>query len=220
MAKVPRTKAKDPTPNEPEAALVVQRVGRETLLVPIRGTAPLVTNRFPEKAKRQMLDAMRGQKKLKVAKDPQAEYEAAFYRLKDGAPAFPALGFKQATVGAARFYGKDISMKGLTLFCFFSGEIGEDGHQYIRINGSDPEMREDVVKVGISGHDLRYRPQFSEWTATLEVTYITGVLSRDSMISLIEAGGMVGVGEWRPERKGDFGTYEIDPSREVEVVKR
>ena len=39
------------------------------------------------------------------------------------------------------------------------------------------------------------------------------------MLSLIDAGGMgVGVGEWRPERDGDFGTYRVDPSRKVEVV--
>jgi hypothetical protein len=25
----------------------------------------------------------------------------------------------------------------------------------------------------------------------------------------------VGVGEWRPERSGDFGTFAIDPDREI-----
>ena len=28
----------------------------------------------------------------------------------------------------------------------------------------------------------------------------------------------VGVGEWRPEKKGDFGTYRVDVSRNVEVL--
>jgi len=28
----------------------------------------------------------------------------------------------------------------------------------------------------------------------------------------------VGVGEWRPEKNGDFGTYRIDPTRDVVVV--
>ena len=27
----------------------------------------------------------------------------------------------------------------------------------------------------------------------------------------------VGVGEWRPEKKGDFGTYRIDDSRGIEL---
>jgi hypothetical protein len=29
----------------------------------------------------------------------------------------------------------------------------------------------------------------------------------------------VGVGEWRPERDGDFGCFRIDPDSEVEVVR-
>ena len=38
-------------------------------------------------------------------------------------------------------------------------------------------------------------------------------------LSLIDAGGMgIGVGEWRPEKDGAFGTYRIDPSREVKVI--
>jgi hypothetical protein len=80
-------------------------------------------------------------------------------------------------------------------------------------------MREDVVRLGISGTDLRYRPEFAEWSAELEVIYIKSSLTQDSVLSLIDAGGMgVGVGEWRPEKKGDFGTFMIDPTRDVVIV--
>lgn len=198
----------------------IDKIAAETLLVPIRGTSPLVVHRFSEKAKRMMLDNMRGQKTPKEPKDPQAEYEAAFYRLKSGEPGFPALGFKAATVGGARFYGKQISMTALRQLIFFTGEPGEDGHFYVQIVG-EPTMREDVVRVGMGGTDLRYRPQFAEWSATLTVTYVKSMITRGSVLSLIDAGGLgVGVGEWRPERKGDFGTYEIDVSKKVEVVNR
>lgn len=197
----------------------IDRIAAEQLLIPIIGTAPLVVHRFAEKAKKQMLDAMRGIKTPKEVKDPLAEYEAAFYRLKDGRPGFPALAFKQATVGGARFYGKQITMTALKQLCFFRGEPGPDGHMYVAIEG-EPEMREDVVRVGRGGTDLRYRPQFTEWRAILQVTYVTSMLTRNSLLSLIEAGGMgVGVGEWRPEKNGDFGTYVIDQSRKIEVMK-
>lgn len=83
----------------------------------------------------------------------------------------------------------------------------------------EPSMREDVVRVGNGGADLRYRPQFLEWSTTLQVTYVTSALTRGSLLSLLDAGGMgVGVGEWRPEKRGDFGTYTIDPTRDVEVL--
>ena len=142
----------------------------------------------------------------------------AFYRLEDGSPGFPAVAFKDATTKGARFYGKSVTMTGLRQFVFIRGEIGDDGRAMVRVKG-DPEMREDVVRVGNGGTDLRYRPQFREWSTELEVTYVTSALTRDSLLSLIDAGGMgIGVGEWRPEKKGDFGTYRIDPDRAVQVV--
>lgn len=207
--------------SEAEAAVAqIDRIAAETLLIPIRGTAPLVVHRFSEKAKRQMLDKMGGKKTPKAPKNPQAEYESAFYRLKDGEPGFPALGFKAATVGGARFYGKEISMTALRQLVFFRGEPGDDGHYYVRIEG-EPSMREDVVRVSNGGTDLRYRPQFTEWSTVLTVTYVKSMITLGSVLSLIDAGGMgVGVGEWRPEKRGDFGTYEVDSSKKVEVINR
>lgn len=201
------------------AQVVIDRIAAETISVPIIGTAPLLVHKFSEKAKRQMLDNMQGKKSPKQPKDPKAEYEAAFYRMKDGGYGFPAIAFKAATVSASRFYGKSVTMTSLRQFVFINGEPGEDGQQMVPIVG-DAQMREDVVRVGMGGTDLRYRPQFLEWSTTLLVTYVTSALTRDSLLSLIDAGGLgVGVGEWRPEKKGDFGTYQVDPTRNVEVIK-
>lgn len=196
----------------------IDRIEAETIRVPILGTSPLIVHRFAEKAKKQMLDNMQGRKSPKEPKDPQAEYEACFYRLKGGGYGFPVTAFKQATVGGARFYGKSVTMKGLKQSVFFRGELGDDGLGLAPIEG-EPQMREDAVKVGINGRDLRYRPIFLEWSTVLEVTYVTSALTRGSILSLIDAGGMgVGVGEWRPEKNGDFGTYRVDTTREIEVL--
>jgi hypothetical protein len=197
----------------------IDQIAAETIRVPIVGTAPLLMHRFSEKAKRQMLDNMQGRKSPKEVKDPKAEYEAAFYKVKGGGYGFPAIAFKAATIGGVRFYGKSISMTACKQFLFLRGEPGEDGQLLAPIKG-EPRMREDVVRVGRGGADLRYRPEFPEWSTTLDIVYVTSALTRGSVLSLIDAGGMgVGVGEWRPEKDGDFGTYRVDPSRDVEVVK-
>jgi len=200
------------------AAIVVDRIEAETLHVPIVGTTPLIVHRFSEKARRQMLDAMQGRKSPKVPKDPEAEYEAAFYRLKGGRYGVPAAAFRAATIAGARFYGSSVTMTSLRQSLYFRGELGEDGTSLVPIEG-EPHMREDVVRVGRGGTDLRYRPQFDEWTTTLVVIYVRSMLTRGSVLSLVDAGGMgVGVGEWRPERDGEFGTYKIDATRDVEVL--
>ena len=203
----------------PNAAPIIEidRIDSETLKVPIIGTSPLIVHRFSEKAKRQMLDAMQGRKSPKVAKDPEADYQGAFYRFGDGGYGVPSIAFKGATIGGARFYS-GVTMTELRQFLFFRGEVGVDGQQLFRIEG-EPRMREDVVRVNRGGTDLRYRPEWPEWKTILTVVYVKSALTRNSVLSLIDAGGMgVGVGEWRPEKKGDFGTYTIDQTKEVEVI--
>lgn len=195
--------------------IAISRLAEETLLVPIVGVTPLIVHNFSEKSKRTMLDNMQGRKTPKQPKNPEAEYEAAFYRCEDGSPGFPSNGFKLATVDASRFFGKDVTKVGLRQFMFMFGEGRET---MAKIEG-EPRMREDVVRVGQGGTDLRYRPEFPEWRTVLEVIYITSALTRDSVLTLIDAGGLgVGVGEWRPAKDGIHGTYKVDTERDIQVV--
>jgi hypothetical protein len=211
-AVVPRT-------DTPAAQVSISRIDAETLLVPIRGTAPYIMHAWSAKAKQAMLDNMQGRKAPKEAKNPEAEYKAAFYRLDNGDPGIPVLAFKMATVEASRFYGKTVTKVGLRQTLFFTGEYSKSANQSLVPITGEPHMREDIVRVGISGTDLRYRPEFPEWTTELTVTYVRSALTRDSVLSLIDAGGLgTGVGEWRPEKDGDFGTYQVDPDRAIEVI--
>jgi hypothetical protein len=191
-----------------DAKVEITKIASETLLVPIVGTMPLIVHNFSEKSKRQMLDAQQGRKTPKQHRDPEAEYKASFYYTKDGY-GFPVTAFKAATVGAARFYGKDVKMTELRQFIFMRGEISEKDPQALVEIVGEPRMREDIVRLGGMSRsaDLRYRPEFPEWSVILEVTYVTSSLSRESVLSLIDAGGLgIGVGEWRPEKRGEFGT--------------
>lgn len=200
------------------ASINISRIAAERVLIPIVGTTPLIVHKFSEKARRQMLDAQQGKKAPKVARDPEADYQSAFYRTESGY-GFPAVAFKACTVGAARFFGKDVRMTDLRQCLFFKGALSAADPQPLVELAGDPRMREDVVRLGISGTDLRYRPEFWPWSAILDVTYVKSMLTLDSVLSLIDAGGMgVGVGEWRPEKKGDYGTFQIDEAREVQVI--
>lgn len=197
----------------------ISKIGTETLRVPLVGTAPLIVHKFSEKSKRQMLDAMQGRKSPKQPRDPEEDYRAALYLHDDDGYGFPVIAFKAAAVSACRFFGKAMPMTLARQCIFFDAELSKrDGQKLARIVG-EPHMREDVVRVGMGGTDLRYRPEFTEWQTDVEITFVKSMLTRESVLSLIDAGGMgVGVGEWRPEKKGDFGTYAIDSTRDVEVI--
>lgn len=208
------------------AQLQIQRIKHQTVIVPIIGTAPLIVHNFSEKAKRQMLEAQQGVKKLKVNRDPESEYEASFYRLADEQGnnvgyGFPVLGFKNATISAARLFGKAVKMTELKQFLFFEGVITPgDPQALVQING-EPSMREDVVRLaGVTrSADLRFRAQFLTWDAALTITFVENCISLESVLSLVDAAGRtVGVGEWRPERKGESGTFIIDEDKEIRVI--
>lgn len=196
----------------------IRKLDAETLTVPIVGTASLIVHNWSQKAKQQMLDAQQGRKSPKALRDPQADYEESLYYTRDGY-GFPVLAFKSATVGAARFFGKSVKMTELRQFLFMTGVPSRDGSQQLTPIQGEPKMREDMVRVGMGGTDLRFRGEFLEWRANLTVTYVKTALDKDSVLSLIDAGGMgVGVGEWRPEKRGQNGTYSIAEDRPVEVV--
>lgn len=204
----------------PEPTVRLQKIAAETLRVPIIGTSPLIVHKWSDKAKRQMLDAQQGRKAPKTIRDPQEDYESSLYRTADGY-GFPVLAFKAATVGAARFFGKSVRMTELRQFLFMTGVPSEDGSALLVPIVGGPKMREDMVRVGMGGTDLRYRAEFIDWSAVLTITYVTTAIDKGSVLSLIDAGGMgVGVGEWRPEKKGQNGCYAVDESRNVEVVSK
>ena len=207
-----------PPTSTPAPALTIDSIRVERLGIPIVGTAPLIVHAWSDKAKRQMLDAQQGRKTVKEHRDPDADYQSSLYRTETGY-GFPVLAFKAATVGAARFFGKSVRMTDLRQFMFFTGVPSADKTQALVSITGTPRMREDMVRVGM-GTDLRYRGEFLDWTAVLDVAYVTTALDRGSVVSLIEAGGLgVGVGEWRPEKNGANGTYAVDTTREIEVVR-
>lgn len=198
------------TPKPATATVRLERIQREIAKIDIKGTAPLIVHAWSQKAKQQMLDAQQGRKNPKQAKDPQADYESSMYRFADGGHGFPTLGFKSATVtGGARTFGKSVRMTELRIaLSFMSDGIGTCGDMLTRITG-EPTLREDMVRVGMGTADLRYRAEYRDWGATLAIEYLPNMIDLDSIVALVDAGGSNGVGEWRPEKDGVFGTYEV-----------
>ena len=192
----------------------------------IVGDTPLIMHAWSEKAKRMMLEAQMGvaKGKKKEAKNPVDDFIRSMYWLtpmpEDGTMesfeeaiangarfGFPVTAFKQAAISAAYRMGwaKDkMSMRG----AFF---IDSDENGMIEIHSDTPEMREDMVKVGMGTADIRYRGEFKNWYADLAISYnANGQYSLENIVNIINAGGYVcGVGEWRPERDGQNGMFHV-----------
>lgn len=192
----------------PVASIELKRIERSRLVVPIVGTSPLITNRWSEKAKRIMLEAqMTKTRAKKEPKDPVANFEASQYRLDDGGHGFPAVAFKSAMVDSARLFD-GVKMTELRAVLHVEGE-GRD--QLVRLVTDEPRMREDTVRVGMGTADLRYRAEYSPWEAELIINFVPSMISASSVVAIVDAAGLGGVGEWRPAKSktGIYGTFRV-----------
>lgn len=175
--------------------------------VPITGTTALICHNWSKKAKQAMLDAQQGKKVVRLPKDPEADYRASLYAFKAGKKewyGFPAVAFKNAAVRAAQQF--DIHMTTARQLFWVYGTINTD---FITING-EPRMREDIVRLNGKTADLRYRGEFSPWSTILRVKINAQIVAPETIFNLIaQSGFSVGVGEWRPERNGQFGCFEV-----------
>lgn len=223
-----------------ENSLTAQLSGKtryKNFRVWVVGDTPLITHAWSEKAKRQMLQSqVKAPKAGKEARDPEADFVSSLYPLtpnmqtefsvKDGTFGFPATGIKNCIVSSAH---KDkgiprvavmsalwINATMVRVMPALAGAICD--MPLIRIWGSQPEMREDMVKIGsgmVKKANLAYRAQFTIWAFKITGRFNPTVINEEALAFLIQDAGFAsGLGEWRNERKGMFGAFHLADAEE------
>ena len=210
-----------------EEIVEIRAINNKQVKIRIVGDTPLIVHAWSEKAKRMMLEAQTKATKTKAreARDPfddfinsmywldkkpeKSTYDAFEKAVKAGAKwGFPVGAIKMAGNSAAYRNGWVKNQMQLRGSYFLKTEYGD----MAEIKDSIPVMREDMVRVGMGSADLRYRGEFRNWSMDMILEYnADGELTLEQIINVINAGGYsVGIGEWRPEKDGDFGRYHIE----------
>lgn len=176
--------------------------------IPIVGISPLIVHAWSEKSKKMIADKQAGKAKNKKheIRNPEEEYEAAKHVSISGWEGFPAAGFKAAMIRGAKMIG--MVMKDTQTAFFINADCEET--QLIQIHGQS-RMRTDMVRVGMGASDIRYRPEYPEWYAELNIEFNEGIISIDQIHQLVKAAGYgCGVGEMRPEKgKFNYGRFKL-----------
>lgn len=182
----------------------LKKINIQRVEISLVGDSPLIVHAWSEKAKREMLEKqMKKAKVAKEAKNPERDYEQAFYRLPSGKPGFPTIAFKSAAVSAGGRFADGLKMTELRGSFFIEGEM-------VEIHG-EPNMREDMVRVGMGTADIRYRPEFKAWKVRLPIRYNADAISLEQLVNIFNLAGFgVGVGEWRPEKDGQYGMFHVE----------
>lgn len=177
------------------------------VLIPIKGISPLIVHNFNQKARIEIESKQQGKSKSEKHKIrvPEEDYEGAKHKSPLGWEGFPAGGFKQAIIRGAKMTG--LVMKDTQMGLFVKADCEET--QLVRIQG-ESRMRTDMVRIGMGSADVRYRPEYVEWSANLVIEYNEGVVSIDQIFQMVKAAGYgCGIGDWRPEKGGGYGRFDL-----------
>ena len=189
------------------------------LRINIKGTAPLVINRFSAKAMEQMRQKQEAgstssSKKVREAKDFDALYENAKHVSDEGWEGIHAAAFRNAAISACRACGFKMTHAKLAFMVMQDGLDRVDGAPLVKLTEGVAEQWVATTRNATGVVDLRIRPMYREWSAVLRIRYDAGMLTADDVVNLIARVGMqVGVGEGRPDSKQSaglgFGLFEI-----------
>jgi hypothetical protein len=201
-------------------ALEKVRSSRLLLGVRIVFVTPVLMHRWSQKAIVQMLGKMAGQEMPRPPKDVTADFNESWYRNTEGKLAMPCRLVKACIVeGAISTMGlvskaelkRDLRVRGYTAPVKMpaGGELEMDTR--IASNNGSPDIRSRAVVPTASSIDV--------------VLDFPVSMSPDKvMAALTSAGASIGLCDWRPEKGGEYGSFEVtkiwSEKKEIDRVLR
>lgn len=152
--------------------------------------------------------------KVKKVYVPEEDAAAAAYQLADGSYGMVGIGFRNSMLEAAKAFKMPrsrASMAGLL------GHIMVEPELVPLLDWNGKPLRSYVIdsrRVVIMGKGIiRSRPRFEQWSATFEIVYDEALVPNPEILRTIvnDAGARIGVGDYRPQKRGWFGRYALWP---------
>lgn len=188
-------------------ATAALRKRRETMLklpLRIRGVSPLLMHRWGQKSLCQMLAKMVGIELPREFKDLTKDYEESRYFNERGDLVVPCRHLKAAIIGGATETGKVVSKAELK--------------RNLRVVGFTSPIRGNETRPHVctarnnSGNDVRSRAIIDAGYYFDVVLQFPCTLSPDKVMSAIESAGCtIGICDWRLEKGGEYGAFDVEP---------
>jgi hypothetical protein len=173
----------------------------KNIKVEVEGTTPLLMNRFLDK---QIAEKI----KKRNAEVKEIPVEEKLYTIK-GKPYIPARYFEACMIEAAK--QQKIAGKGKSTYSKYVGATVSVKEEAILIEPGDWEpFVISAVNPMTRGRMIVTRPRFNKWGCSFTVVCEDDDIAVDTMEKILAYGGnFVGIGDWRPDKKGKFGKFRI-----------
>jgi hypothetical protein len=201
-------------------AVTIPAPNMQEAVFKIRGTAPLVINRFSLKAQREIEQTMTAgktarSKKKREPKNFEEEYKGAKYVSKEGWEGFNAASIRQAMIRACSLVGFKMTLAKLSIFVVEDGwDRNEPQIPLVRIHG-ESVMQKDIARVETGQPYITARAAYHDWWANLTLRWDADQFTLQDVSNLLMRAGMqVGIGEGRPNSKKSagmgWGTFTVE----------
>ena len=175
----------------------------EIIKVTIQGTTPLLFNRFRDVA-------IEGKSKKRTGAMAESQIEDKLYQDDNGKTQLPATYIRNSIVEASKQFkipnhGKATYSKlvaaTVQIEPFYIELQGDKNYEVFRISAVNPMTK---------GRMMTERPKYNKWSASFEIILNDAGVPVSVINEILEqAGKYVGIGDWRPEKKGMFGKFMI-----------
>lgn len=185
----------------------------KTINITVEGTSPLLHHRFGEQAEG---DSGKATRQVTVSRGtPREEADLVVYRNKEGQFYIPGTWFFGTLCAAGGNHKMKGSRKSARFVVPAAVRVGEieipirngDGKSLIK----DFEVDSRPVTIpATKGRIMRHRPRFDCWSAQFSLVINDDILPEEFVHQLLnEAGQQQGIGDYRPEKRGPFGTFRV-----------
>lgn len=187
----------------------------KTVNVAIHGVTPLLIHRFSENSEQ----AKKTRRVEVTSRDPREEATKNAYIAADGTFYFNAFAIAGAMGNAGSSHKSTGSRKSLRYVVPSAVRMTTDTVTIMNCDGPAKDFEVDSRPVTIpatKGRIMRHRPRFDNWGAEFTLTVDDDLLSLDMAHQLLnEAGTSIGIGDFRPEKRGPFGTFRVTKFEEL-----
>lgn len=170
--------------------------------VTIEGVTPLLQNRFLEAQ-------LEGGSKKKTGAERALDPHAKLYVLPDGTIYQPAVCITRCLVDA----GKNFQIKGkrkATYSKLFGSSIAVEPDAIPHKNQKWIPFSISAVNPMTKGRMMVVRPMFQEWKLSFALQVLDEGITMEVVKEALDYAGMyVGIGDWRPEKKGKYGKFIV-----------
>lgn len=187
----------------------------KTISITIRGITPLLQNRFTEAAEQAVSNA--GKRTLNGHKGtPREQAEPKCYRDRDSRFIIPGPNIFRAIIDAGKFSKSGRSKLTTQKSSMVPSFASLDNLECLLTDHEDRPLKDfevdsrAVVIPSTGGRIMAHRPRFDEWQTRFTLLLDTSECDERLMRCIVDdAGSKIGLGDFRPDRKGPFGKFTV-----------